>query len=410
MKVVILSNRDVRGGAAVAAYRLFKALRSIGVDASMLVKDKFSDEEHIHSILDDPIKKAKAVAKEYGERLLLFQKIEEKKERFNFSTGRWGNAILDHPLIKEADVIHLHWINKSFISLETVQVLARTKKVVWTFHDMWSFTGGCHYAQDCRGYENSCGNCPLLKTSQRGDGDLSRKLWIEKDRRILKADITGVACSHWLRDTALTSSIWAQKKVTSIPNPIDTDFFTPKYGFSSKLKLVFIARSIDDRRKGFDILKGILESDHFSPEERSRLALYLGGSSESDIKIPGIEVEMAGFLNGAEAVRDLYRKGDVLLLPSREDNLPNTVVEASACGLATIAFGVGGVPQMIREGETGFCIQPFDKITFAKAIKTLLKMKADGSLGQMQEAARAFALEQYSPKAVANKYLEVYRS
>ena len=410
MKVVILSNRDVKGGAAVAAYRLFKALRTIGVEASMLVKEKFSEEEHIHSILDNPFKKATAGAKEYSERLLLFTKIEEKKERFNFSTGRWGNHIMNHPLIREADVLHLHWINKSFISLATVNELSKKKKVVWTFHDMWSFTGGCHYAQDCKGFLQSCGTCPLLKKSLRSDDDLSRSLWKEKSHYLSEADIVGVACSNWLRDTALRSSIWASKSVTSIPNPIDTDFFTPQSASDPKLRLVFIARSVDDRRKGFDILEEILRSDHFSSEERSNLILYVGGSSEGDVKIPGMQVEMAGFLSGAEAVRSLYRKGDVLLLPSREDNLPNTVVEASSCGLATVAFGVGGVPQMIDHEKTGFCIDPFDKASFAMAIKNLMKLKAKGGLGQMQESARKFALDQYSPKSVASKYLEVYKS
>ncbi|MDX1683704.1 MAG: glycosyltransferase [Saprospiraceae bacterium] len=411
MKVVIVSNRDLKGGGAyLAALRLTRALRENGVDTQMLVKEKQSDEEFVEALTQDsPWTKIKAFLKEYSERLYLFTRIKSKENRFNFSLGRQGLNIEDHPLIVSADVVHFHWINKAFVSLESFSRIAEMGKgLVWTMHDMWAFTGGCHYSGECTKYRSNCGSCPVLGSGLTND--LSRSTWVRKNELYKRIRISGVTCSEWLERSARRSRLWSGFDVRTINNAIDTDFFAPGAVSSGTKKrtMLFIARHVDDHRKGLDLLKEAIQKYlDITPEGQQRLRLNIVGEYERKMDF-GVETNYLGFVGSREELRSAYLTSDIFALPSREDNLPNTLVEASSCGLVSVAFGVGGVPEMIDDGETGYLLEPGNVQSLADVIRRLIDMPQE-DLNKMKDTARELALKKYSPGAVAEKYLSVYK-
>jgi glycosyltransferase involved in cell wall biosynthesis len=401
----------------MAAFRLLNALLKQGIDARMLVKEKDSVLTEVHTVAGNPYLKAIAFFKEYSERLYLFTRVKNKKDRFNFSLGQQGMSILKHPLILEADVIHLHWINKAYISIETLTELGRMgKKLVWTFHDMWAFTGGCHYSGNCDAYQRSCGNCPILKG--QSDMDLSKKGWKRKRQLYSQTSIYGVTCSSWLQNLASQSSLWAEMPLTTINNPIDTEYFKPEKVDAagsktipvSPFRLLFLARDIFDHRKGLDLLIAAIKSLLARrPELKNRLELILAGENKGKTIETPIKATYTGFITGKEQVKQIYLSADTFILPSREDNLPNTLVEASACGLPSIAYRVGGIPEMIEHEKTGYLVTPESVEALSNAIESMVTLSNE-KVSVFRKEARELALRKYSPLAVAKKYIGVYSS
>lgn len=410
MKIVIVSNFDRSGGGAhIAAARLAQALIASNHQVSMLVKVKSTEDDYVVSICEDWICKTKAQWKEIIERVLLIPRIGQREEWFNFSTGRWGMGLDRHPLVKQADVVHLHWINKSFVSLtELLNISNMGIRLVWTMHDMWPFTGGCHYAKDCIKFENQCGECPILKGSNVND--LSRQIWLYKKDIFDQINIIGVTCSSWLMKSARKSSLWKNQEVHTINNPIDTSFFVPPENKQLNYRLLFIARDIRDKRKGLDLLLKAINTLHdIQPKLASRLTLVLGGAGTVDINDAKCKIEHKGYIKSANDIRELYQSSDLFVLPSREDNLPNTLVEASSCGVPSIAFGVGGIPEMIEEAQTGFLVEPENDQQLAEKLNAFFSMPKEKQL-LFGQNARELALRKYSPSSVASAYLEVYQN
>ena len=244
---VLLINTYPHGGAGNACKRLQKALQGRGVDAPLLTTEDAG--------LRWPF---------YAERLSFLPYEKDKSVRFSFSLANFGKDLHKHPLVEAADVLHLHWINQGLLSLDGIKALAALgKPIVWTLHDMWAFTGGCHYSGDCKHYKSNCGNCWYLKDP--APNDLSNKIWNRK-KNTLPTNIQYVTCSKWLADMALSSGLLRQSKVTAIPNPIDTDLFKPlnraaralqrtTWGVDEgSLVLLFVAMNIKEHRKGFSYL------------------------------------------------------------------------------------------------------------------------------------------------------------
>ena len=177
MKIIHICVTDIVGGAAKAAYSLHKALGNAGLNSSMLVQKKFSNDNTVIPFVDSSLKEIK-----YTERFLLdyfFIKSFTIKERGRFSFPFWGVDLAEHTLVKEADIIHLHWVNQGYFSFKTFRSLAKLNKpIVWTFHDMWAFTGGCHYSLGCEKFKSSCGDCPSLKFQSKND--FSHKIFSKK--------------------------------------------------------------------------------------------------------------------------------------------------------------------------------------------------------------------------------------
>ncbi len=194
------------------------------------------------------------------ERMVFLRHEKSPNIRFLFSLANTGESIIRNPLVREADVIHLHWINAGFLSLKSLEELLNSgKPVVWTFHDMWPFTGGCHYALDCQEYTRECGNCPYLKRPRKGD--LSHRLWKKKQKLFSDRIVNVITPSGWLQDCVEASSSLSHWPVTTIHNPVDSEVFRPlerveacrKLGLDpSKKYILFGAATMKNVLKGFN--------------------------------------------------------------------------------------------------------------------------------------------------------------
>lgn len=408
MKVLILSTYDVNGGAAIAAYRLLNALINKGIDAKMLVAHKQSSHERIieaKSIFGPKYQKIN-LALEKG----FFLKDEKDKSvRFQFSTARFGYHILNEPAIWEADVIHLHWTLQGFLSLKEIELLQSVgKKIVWTLHDMWVFTGGCHYAGECKRYENSCGQCPFLR--HPSENDLSHQIWSQKNK--IYQDVSFVTCSLWLAKVAKKSSLLQHHSICAIANPIDTNVYFPSPD-KSKLRtdldwdndkkyILFGAASLSDTRKGIKYFIEALRLYALAHQDLPVIVLY--GGQKEEIQIPGYEVKHLGYLHPQELIQ-YYQACDLYAITSLEDNLPNTVMESLSCGLPVLSFDTGGIPEMVMHQQNGYVAEYRSVEDLKNGLENLLgKM----NLKELSVKARNSVVEKYSQDIIAEKYLQLY--
>lgn len=227
MKVLIVNTSDIVGGAARAAYRLHKALLSQGVDSHILVKDKQSDD---YTVIGESNKIKKIFNKFRPTLDSLPVRFYKKRTKTLFSPSWVGfSNIIEKINEIKPDIVHLHWIAGGMIKIEDI---ARIKPpLVWSLHDMWVFTGGCHYNEECNEYKKECGNCKVLKSSR--EKDLSRKIFLRKQSTFSKINnMTIIGLSRWINECSKNSALLSDKNHINLPNPIDTNVYKP---FNKKL-------------------------------------------------------------------------------------------------------------------------------------------------------------------------------
>ncbi len=414
MKVVLVNKSDRGGGAAVACRRLQKALMKTGTDAKLLVQEKCDDDQSVIETGSGFWKRKKNFLLFAFERFYFLFYEASKEIRFAFSPAIAGENIHKNNLIKEADIIHIHWFNQGFLSLKNLKrLIALNKPIVWTLHDMWVFTGGCHYSGDCKNYMVSCGNCPFIK--KPSEKDLSYKI-LKKKKAILKnANITFVTCSNWLKTKAKASSLLKDFKVVSIPNPIDQKQFYPmdkkmireKLSLPTDKKLIlFAAANISDKRKGLSYLLKALELIEKNNSIPTDLEIVTFGKSDDSVfnNLP-FKVHNLGILSKVEKIAEAYNAADLFVLPSLEDNLPNTIMESLACGTPVLAFKTGGIPEMIEHKKNGYLADYKSAEDLKKGLGFILNHPQSDDFSK---AAVEKVQTTYNEKVVAEQYMEVY--
>ena len=422
IKVLIINTFQYFGGAAVAAQRLFKALQDHKeVTPQLLVQTKAQKQPEVQAIANSWIAQKKALVQFSIDRLYFWQFEKSKEERYAFSPAYMGVDISQHPLVKEADIIHLHWIVFGFLSLKSLKKLfSLGKPIVWTLHDMWAFTGGCHHARECNHYENECGDCFFLK--KPATKDLSHQLFMKKREVYQKASLHLAGCSNWIADQAHKSGLFKNESfpkssIQAIPNPIDHTVYQPidkvklrqKYSLDpSKKYLLFGSVKLTAKRKGIDYfieaLK-ILKQKYPKTSEEVELLVFGGAGEEIKSLLP-YPVHLRGLLSGDEALVENYNLGDILVMPSLEENLPNTIMEALACGTPSVAFEIGGIPDLIDHQQNGYLAKYQDAANLADGIYWAL-YTADQT--QLKANARQKVLDNFTESVVANQYVQLYK-
>lgn len=418
MKITILSTFDTYGGASIAASRLNKALNDNGLESKMLVQDQKGKATNVETIAPNWFLKKVALARFAFDRYQFAFYEKSKAVRFIFSQAKIGIDISQHSLIQKTDIIHLHWINFGFLSLNSIKKLIETQKpIVWTLHDMWVFTGGCHYSRDCTHYQQNCGNCTeFLKNSS--PTDLSNQVWKAKQEIFQNANIIIVACSNWLAEQAKTSTLLEGKKIVSIPNPIDTSLFKPteksiaQQHFqldTNKRYILFAAAKISDVRKGFVYFKealAILKKEYSVDNKEVELIIF-GQANANDFENLPFNVNVLGKLSDLSEIALAYSSASVFVVSSLEDNLPNTIMESLACGTPVVGFETGGIPEMIEHQKNGYLATFKSAEELAKGIFWTL-FQADYQL--LCQNARQKTLNNYAEEIVAKQYQALYES
>ncbi|MFN8346454.1 MAG: glycosyltransferase family 4 protein [Spirosomataceae bacterium] len=410
MKVVHVSTYHTFGGAAIAALRLHHALLSEGIDSTVLVQEKARDEKGVEAYATGFFAQKKALARFASERLYFALQEKDKSVRFHFSPLLTGVDVTAHPLVREADIIHLHWINFGFLSLGSLEKLAALgKPVVWTMHDMSTFTGGCHYSRDCDKYLTHCHHCPYLR--QPAAHDLAYRVFERKVRLFKNTSFTLVSPSQWLADLARKAGTTRHLSTRAIPNLIDTAVFQPIERKPAKIKLdldtrkkwiLFAGVNTQDPRKGFAYFK---EATHLLKDKRDEWGVVVIGKAGSESMAElGLEVKLLGSVPSHEIVK-VYQAADVMVVPSLEDNYPNTVIEAMACGTPVVGFDTGGIPEQILHLQTGYVARLASAEDLANGIQFVLENPDYDSLSQKN---REIIEQRNAPSVVAKQFLHLY--
>ena len=413
MRILIINTSERMGGPAVAAGRLMEALKNNGIKAKMLVRDKQTDRITVVGIRNNWLQ----VWKFIWERLVIWKANRFRRHQlFTVDIANTGIDITHMPEFKQADVIHLHWINQGMLSLRNIrQILESGKPVVWTMHDMWPCTGICHYAKECDHYEKACGHCPLIYGGG-GKRDLSARVFQKKKSLYATAPITFVACSHWLEEKAKRSALLEGATVVSIPNPINTNLFRPHDEREARRKcrlpegrrlILFGSFKITDERKGAKYLIEacrLLADKHPEWKETVGVVVFGRQSEQLQDQLPFKVYPMSYVQNEHELV-NIYNAGDLFALPSLQENLPNMVMEAMACGVPCVGFNVGGIPEMIDHLHNGYVAQYRSAEDLANGIQWIL---TETDYAELSEQACRKAAANYSEGAIAKRYTDIY--
>ena len=409
MKILILNTSERVGGAAVAANRLMRALNKTEHEARMLVRDKQTGDGRVFSLNTNWGHRRINCFRFAWERLMiLIHNRFNRKTLFALSLANTGINISKHPLVKEADIIHLHWINQGFLSLKNIRQLAKLKKpIVWTMHDMWPCTAICHYAGVCNHYRQQCRECFFLPHSSK-EG-MSAKVFRKKQKYYQRANITFVTCSEWLNKCATSSTLLTEKQVVTIHNSIDISLFAPSDKISSRKKLglpidkkliLFSAANLNDGRKGFNYLAEAVQL-----LDVSNVELVLLGDIKTPLPELPLKVNYIGFASCEADMAMVYNTIDVYVTPSLEDNLPNTIMEAMACGTPCVGFNTGGIPEMIDHKINGYVAAYKSADDLATGIQWVLSEADYMSLSaKAVEKVRSY----YSEWIIAGQYVDLY--
>jgi glycosyltransferase involved in cell wall biosynthesis len=402
VKVLQISHSDygMGGGGAIAMHRLHTGLQQVGIDCKILSGRKTltsaDSTQLVRSSLEPWLRQ---ITSRLG--------LNEIHCLRSF-------AIQDHPLYLEADVLNFHILHSGFFSYLALPRLTRTKPAIFTLHDMWSFTGHCAYSFDCDRWQTGCGHCPHPDSYPAIQHDNTRLEWRLKNWVYDRAELTIVAPSRWLAEQA-KQSILQQFAIHHIPNGIDTEVYQPRnrqqcrslLGIpDDQYVLLAGAEKFTDRRKGADLLLSALNR---LPDALKACTVLLmlgngGGEITQRLDIPTVEL---GFVSGDRMKAIAYSAADLFVFPTRADNLPLMLQESMACGVPMVSFRVGGVPDLVRPGVTGYLAAPESVEEFAQGIENLL---SDRPLReQLSQNCRAIALAEYPLELQAKRYIELYR-
>lgn len=411
MKVLIVNASDSYGGAARASYRLHCSLLHSGCDSTMFVQQKKRTEDWAIIGPKTPIDKICAAMNPYLDQLPL--RFTNNDSNIYFSLGWFSFGALMRSIVSlQPDIVHLHWICKGTISISDLESL--NIPVVWTLHDTWPFTGGCHTIGSCNRYLNGCGKCPALGSSR--NYDLSSLIFNRKRRaynKIKNMSIVGV--SRWISQLAEASPLLGGRTVTTIPNAIDIKAYQPIVrefaksilGIDPTKKIILFGAmsSLDDKNKGFGELVQALALLRHSFDD---LLLVIFGSLEPKNK-PTVACETIylGYLQDDVSLRLAYSAADVVVVPSKQESFGQTASEAMACGTPVVAFATSGLLDIVDHRINGYLAAPNDIADLARGIEWILR---HGEYEALSISARDKVVNEFSYEVVSRRHSLLYET
>lgn len=395
MRIAFVSYYDNVGGAGKAAFRLFEKFHKEGHDVKMFVIRKVTSHENIEAFSDSTLERKNY----FLERLL--RKIYKLESLFSFSY--FSNKKLIEAINEfQPDIVNLHWISKGMFDIKDIQMIKAP--IFWSMHDMFPVTGGCHFSNGCKRFENKCGKCPIL--GSKSTFDLSRFQYLRKKKLIDSKQITFIGLSKWLAGVALNSNIVGVDKsnVINLPNLLDIDFYkplikeAPRKPNSNYLNVLFTAMSgTRNPRKGFDLLTGALE---FIDNEKVKL-LIVGNSIPQNPIFEKFKIEKLLPTNDDNILLKYYNMTDIVVVPSREENFSNVIFESMATGAGVIAFNIGGNSDFIQHKKNGYLVPKLEKLELAKGIKWMVKNLEEKEIGRN---ARVFIEKELGHEDIYQEY------
>jgi glycosyltransferase involved in cell wall biosynthesis len=406
MKVLHLSTSDVEHGAAKAAYRLHQGLQNIDVRSEMLVRAKFT--------LDKAVIPEKTIITKLGPPLSnLPLRFYSQRTTKLFSTQWFSDRLVQRVSKIDPDLVQLHWICNGFLQIESLAKF--NKPLVWTLHDMWPFTGGCHYTQNCDRFQQTCGQCPQLNSKR--SWDLSRWVWQRKARAWQKLNLTLVSPSHWLAEQAQKSSLLQFFPIKVIPHGLDLAKYKPVpqamarqlLGLPPERKLVLFGASpgtTSDRRKGLQFLQPALQQLLQQTRDQELELVIFGATAPAEPLDLGFPVHYLGQFHDDISLALVYSAADVMVVPSMQEAFGQTASESLACGTPVVAFETTGLKDIVDHQLNGYLARPFVIEDLARGIAWVLEDR--DRLSQLRSQARLKAEREFSLQLQANRYLALF--
>ena len=402
MKILQVGHNARYGGAARAMHRLYVGLNDVGVECEILVAQKHHEDTKIHTV---PIRPRLKTRLNWVE-ALPYRLYPQREQREAWSVAWMPTRTASIANELQPDIVHLHWLGSGFLPIQALKRL--NAPIVWTLHDSWAFTGGCHLPHDCRGYEGRCGNCPQLHAQR--ESDLSRWQWQWKQRHWRDLPLHIITPSQWLADAARASSILGGKAIQVIPNGIDTNLYQPQakaearqaLGIPTNIPLVaFGAANFDnDHNKGWDLLQAALA--RLGSDVEIGLLVFGADDVRHDLSLPTYNI---GRVDDEATMAQVYAAVDVFVIPSRSENLPFVVMEALACGTPCVGFAIGGIPDLITHHYNGYLAQAYAADDLAAGIGWVLGHDDPLQLGNH---ARESAMK-YDIRTIAQQHVNLYQ-
>jgi glycosyltransferase involved in cell wall biosynthesis len=405
MNILAIST-SIEGGAGRAAYRLHSALNRNGVRSQILVQQRTSNDSSIVGPRGFTANVLSGVCRTLdGLAALPYLQIRHSPLQTGWVPGRIPKRVR----LLAPDIVHLHF-TRSFVSTSAIRRLYRP--LVWTLHDMWPFTGGCHYDHECRGYAKACGRCPQINSTRAID--LSRLVLAHKRRAWRNLDLTLVAPSRWIANCARASSLFRDRRIETIPYGLDLKRFrsidkaqarTLLQLPMSKPLIMFGAASLDDPRKGRTRLTAALQL-LAATEWSGKAELVVFGEQVMEGELgKGFVARNLGVLNDDITLALAYSAADVFVCPSIEENLPNTALEALACGTPVVGFRIGGLPDLIEHEKSGYLADPFKADDLARGIAHVI---SNSSSAHMAAIARTKIEREFDIDLIAKRHHRLY--
>jgi glycosyltransferase involved in cell wall biosynthesis len=404
MKVLHL-NANSAGGAFMAANRLSAALNESGQVQSKHLVFSGQPGQGYQLWAQNFFRKQWAFFLHAKEKLEFLAHEKDREHRFAFSHASQGIRIDQLPEVKEADVVHLHWINKGFISLKGLEQLYRSgKKVIWTAHDLWPFTGGCYHPRSCNNNKVACGNCMYLKNP--AENDLSAKVFAQKQELYRQVKPVIVVPGKWSYDMAMQSGLSEFVQLKQIGHFIDTEMFAPgQQAERTKFKILFSSMNLLNPKKGiFDLATAI---NALPQNDTDKIELTLVGNAKDEIPEFNCLVKKVGVVHSQAALAAIYRENHLMIIPSFEETFGLTAAESQSCGLPVLAYASGELAWNIESGKTGWLCQTGDTHALQSNLLSILQMDIM-EFKSFGERARAFAETKFGRQVVVDSYLKCY--
>lgn len=407
------------GGAAIGAQRILKALKKKNIETKMLVQNKESSFDYVETTGQNFVKKQINFGYFAAERFFFMFKEKDSSVRFAFSPANFGEDISKHKLVKEADIIHINWINFGFLSLKSLKKLLETNKpIVWTQHDMWAFTGGCHYSHECNNFIKKCGNCFYLKNPKADD--LSNKIWRKKNKIFKNRNLNIVSVSSWLKENAEKSTLFKDKKHIVIHNsideifePIDKKIARKSLGIEDdKIVFLFGSDKIDNPIKGFKyFIDALIKLSQNNKIKKENVLVFMFGRIKNEenlglYQIP-FEYKHFGFISDKQKLVELYSASTITIASSMYEAFGQVIAESMACKTPVVAFDNTGPTDIIRHKEDGYLAKFQSSEDIYNGILWIL-FEADYQ--NISEKARISIKEKFSAEIIAEKYINLYKN
>lgn len=409
MKVLHVNTFDISGGAARAAYRLHRALLEKKINSLMLVQAKDSDD---YTVVGEPNKIRRVFNKLRPWLDSIPLRAYKNKTKTLFSVSWLSSSRLVNKINAiNPDVVHLHWVCGGLLKIEDLVKIKAP--LVWSLHDNWAFTGGCHIMWDCQKYTTNCRACPRLGSSK--DNDLSQKVF-ERKRKVFAqlSQLKIIGLSQWISLCAQKSTLLGDKEIITLPNPVDTQKYKPMDKASARYlwnlpldkKIILFGAPTQDINKGFAELQQALS--HLKTTSGDAVELVVFGSSEPEVPVDiGFKTHYLGSLSDDVSLMTLFNVADVMVVPSLQENLSNAIMESLSCGTPVVAFNIGGNSDLIEHKINGYLASAYDTHDLATGIEWVLK---HASYASIAANARQKVLENFASTVVASKYIDVYQA